>query len=284
MIELGVRQKLYIDHKTDFGVYLSECPDRNRENNCVLLPKKQVPSGARIGDQIEVFIYRDSKDREIATTNMPKLQLGELAVLEVAQVNKIGGFMDWGLEKDLLLPYSEQTVKVQKGEKYLVGLYIDKSDRLCATMKIYDFLRTDSPYNDDDIVCGTVYGKNPEYGVFVAVDNKYNAMIQNKEIIKNLKIGDEVHARVLCVREDGKLNLSLREKAYLQMDVDSMKIMKKLKNNNGFLPYHDKSAPEDIRNEFGMSKNEFKRALGRLYKNKEIEITNSGIRINPSQK
>lgn len=121
-------------------------------------------------------------------------------------------------------------------------------------MKVYDFLRTDSPYKTDDIVEGTVYGKNPEYGVFVAVDNKYNGMLQNKEIVRKLKIGEKVQARVLSVREDGKLNLSLREKAYLQMDVDSAKILEKLKENDGFLPYHDKSAPEDIRSEFGMSK------------------------------
>ena len=187
---------------------------------------------------------------------MPKLQLGELAVLQVAQVNNIGGFMYWGLEKDLLLPYSEQVVKVQKGEKYLVGLYIDKSDRLCATMKVYDFLRTDSPYKTDDIVEGTVYGKNPEYGVFVAVDNKYNGMLQNKEIVRKLKIGEKV-----------------------QMDVDSAKILEKLKENDGFLPYHDKSAPEDIRSEFGMSKNEFKRAIGRLYKSKKIKISKTGIEL-----
>ena len=283
MIELGVKQKLYIDHKTDFGVQLSDTPERNGKSDCVLLPKKQVPQNAKIGDEVEVFEYRDSKDREIATTNMPKLQLGELAVLQVAQVNNIGGFMYWGLEKDLLLPYSEQVVKVQKGEKYLVGLYIDKSDRLCATMKVYDFLRTDSPYKTDDIVEGTVYGKNPEYGVFVAVDNKYNGMLQNKEIVRKLKIGEKVQARVLSVREDGKLNLSLREKAYLQMDVDSAKILEKLKENDGFLPYHDKSAPEDIRSEFGMSKNEFKRAIGRLYKSKKIKISKTGIELTEEQ-
>lgn len=279
MIELGVKQKLYIDHKTDFGVYLSDNPERSRDNDCVLLPKKQVPKDAQIGDAVEVFVYRDSKDREIATTKFPALQLGELAVLEVAQVNNIGGFLYWGLEKDLLLPYSEQVVKVQKGEKYLVGLYLDKSDRLCATMKVYDFLRTDSLYKEDDVVNGIVYGRNPEYGVFVAVDNKYNSMIQNKEIVRKLRIGDKVQARVLSVREDGKLNLSLREKAYLQMDVDSAAVMAKLEENDGFMPYHDKSAPADIRAEFGMSKNEFKRAIGRLYKQKKIEITENGIKI-----
>lgn len=278
MIELGVRQKLYIDHRTDFGVYLSDGPKGKGKAECVLLPKKQVPPDTQIGDALEVFVYRDSKDREIATTNMPKLALGELAVLEVAQVNDIGGFLDWGLEKDLLLPYSEQTIKVQKGEKYLVGLYIDKSDRLCATMKVYDFLRTDAPYKAEDIVEGVVFGKNPEYGVFVAVDEKYNAMIPKKEVVKKLRIGERVRARVLSVREDGKLNLSLREKAYLQMDVDSQKIMEALKEAGGQLPYHDKSTPDEIRGAFGMSKNEFKRAIGRLYKAKKIVITPNGIR------
>ncbi len=281
MIELGVKQSLYIDHSTDFGVYLTDQivnqKEKTKKENCVLLPKKQVPKDAKIGDEIEVFIYRDSEDREIATTNLPKLQLGEIALLEVAEVNKIGAFMDWGLEKELLLPYSEQVVKVKKGEKYLVGLYIDKSDRLCATMKIYDFLRTDSSYKENDIVKGIVYARNPEYGIFIAVDCKYNGMIQNNEIVRKLRIGEEVQARVMSIREDGKLNLSLRDKAYIQMDVDSMRIMKKLQENDGFLPYHDKSAPEDIRTEFGMSKNEFKRAIGRLYKNKKIEIKKNGI-------
>ena len=146
-------------------------------------------------------------------------------------------------------------------------------------MKVYEKLRTDSPYKADDIVQGTVYGKNPEYGVFVAVDNKYNGMLQNKEIVRKLRIGETVQARVLSVREDGKLNLSLREKAHLQMDVDSAKIMEKLQENDGALPYHDKSAPEDIRSEFGMSKNEFKRAIGRLYKDKKIKISNTGIKL-----
>ena len=273
MIELGKTQCLNVVKIVDFGIYLGTEEDK------VLLPKKQVPQDIEVGDALTVFVYRDSSDRLIATTKTPKLELGQIAKLKVSEVGKIGAFLDWGLEKDLLLPYSEQVVKVQKGEKYLVGLYIDKSDRLCATMKVYDFLRTDSPYKTDDIVEGTVYGKNPEYGVFVAVDNKYNGMLQNKEIVRKLRIGEKVQARVLSVREDGKLNLSLREKAYLQMDVDSAKILEKLKENDGFLPYHDKSAPEDIRSEFGMSKNEFKRAIGRLYKSKKIKISKTGIEL-----
>ena len=270
---LGKKRRLMIVKEVEFGVYLGNKDDK------VLLPKKQVPKDVEVGDPVEVFLYKDSSDRLIATTQEPKITLDELAVLKVADTGRIGAFLDWGLEKDLLLPYSEQIVKVQKGDKYLVGLYIDKSDRLCATMKVYDFLRTDSPYKADDIVQGTVYGKNPEYGVFVAVDNKYNGMLQNKEIVRKLRIGEMVQARVLSVREDGKLNLSLREKAHLQMDVDSAKIMEKLQENDGALPYHDKSAPEDIRSEFGMSKNEFKRAIGRLYKDKKIKISNTGITL-----
>ncbi|MCD8020836.1 MAG: S1-like domain-containing RNA-binding protein [Clostridiales bacterium] len=278
MIELGMRQKLFIDHTTDFGVYLCEEEQLGtRDADCILLPRKQVPVGAKKGDGVEVFVYKDSKDRPIATVNLPKVTLGEVAVLDVLEVTKIGAFLGWGLEKDLLLPYGEQTVRVKKGEKYLVGLYIDKSDRLCATMKVYDFLRTDSNYEEGDFVQGTVFGENADYGIFVAVDNRYNAMIPKNEMVRKLNIGDEIQARVVGRREDGKLNLSLREKGYIQMDIDAEDILRKLEKNGGFLPYHDKSSPEEIRREFGMSKNEFKRAIGRLYKARKIIITDRGI-------
>ena len=285
MFDLGNVQELYIDHKTDFGVYLTDEKGKiGSKSQCVLLPRKQVDKNAKIGDSVQVFIYKDSKDRLIATTAMPKLTIGNLAVLSVVEVNNVGAFLDWGLEKDLLLPFSEQIVKVKPGDKFLVGLYIDKSERLCATMKIYDYLSTDSPYEKDQFVTGIVTGKNPEYGVFVAVDNKYNGLIQNKEVVRNLRIGDEVHARVLEVRDDGKMNLSLREKIHVQMGIDCMNIMKKLEENNGFLPYHDKSSPEEIREEFNMSKNEFKRAIGKLYKMKKIVISTKGIRLTNEKK
>ena len=224
---LGKKRRLMIVKEVEFGVYLGNKDDK------VLLPKKQVPKDVEVGDPVEVFLYKDSSDRLIATTQEPKITLDELAVLKVADTGRIGAFLDWGLEKDLLLPFKEQTAKVKKGDEVLVALYVDKSGRLCATMKVYEKLRTDSPYKADDIVQGTVYGKNPEYGVFVAVDNKYNGMLQNKEIVRKLRIGETVQARVLSVREDGKLNLSLREKAHLQMDVDSAKIMEKLQENDG---------------------------------------------------
>ena len=149
MIELGKTQCLNVVKIVDFGIYLGTEEDK------VLLPKKQVPEGIEVGDPIEVFLYKDSSDRMIATTNEPKLTLGELAVLTVADVGRMGAFLDWGLEKDLFLPFKEQTEKVEKGDKCLVSLYIDKSERLCATMKIYHLLRTDSPYKKDDTVRGT---------------------------------------------------------------------------------------------------------------------------------
>ena len=279
MIELGVKQKLYIDHKTDFGVYLSDTPERNGKSDCVLLPKKQVPQNAKIGDEVEVFVYRDSKDREIATTNMPKLQLGELAVLEVAQVNNIGGFMYWGLEKDLLLPFKEQTAKVKKGDEVLVALYVDKSGRLCATMKVYEKLRTDSPYKKDDHVEGIIYETSDNFGVFVAVDNCYSALIPKREAFGRLKVGDRVSARVVKVREDGKLDLSVREKAFLQMDEDAALIMKRMEEYGGKLPFNDKADPELIKQEFGLSKNAFKRAVGRLLKEGRIKISEKNIEM-----
>ena len=278
MIELGRIQHLYVDHKTDFGVYLCDhVRDKGDDSDCILLPRKQVPRGIRPGDEIEVFVYKDSQDRLIATTKSPMLTLGQVSELEVVQVNKIGAFLYWGLEKDLMLPYSEQVVKVKKGEKYLFALYIDKSERLCATMKIYDYLRTDSDYKVDDMVSGRVFSVNPQFGAFVAIDNCYLGMIPKNEMVRSFRIGELVEARVKERREDGKLNLSLREKTHVQMDIDAGYIMEKLEVNQGFLPYHDKSSPTEIKEVFGMSKNEYKRAIGRLYKMKKIRITSEGI-------
>ncbi len=279
---LGKKQMMYVDHKTDFGLYLADSEPGDKKQDCVLLPRKQVPPGLKRGDEIEVFLYRDSDDRLIATRETPAIELGQLGVLEVAQVNKIGAFLKWGLSKDLLLPYSEQTRKVEKGDRLPAVLYVDKSSRLCATMKVYDYLSTDSPYRKEDMVSALVISLNPEYGAFVAVDRLYHGLIQKKELIRKVRPGEEVECRVVAVREDGKLNLSLRRKAYIQMDEDAMKIDEMLKENDGFLPFHDKSAPEDIRREFGMSKNEFKRAIGRLYKMRRIRIEKDGIYSLPS--
>ncbi len=283
MIRLGEFQKLVIIKKVEFGVYLTTeelAQEQEQEvpQDCrILLPGKYVPENSQIGDVLEVFIYRDSKDRLIATTLQPKLVMGQAARLRVAQVSKIGAFLDWGLEKDLFLPFKQQKKRVSEGEEVLVSLYIDKSGRLCATMNVYRELRTDSPYQKDDRVIGTVYEISPNFGAFVAVDDKYSGLIAKKELYGNVQIGETVSARVLQVKEDGKLDLSVREKAYLQISADAEKIADLIDRFGGALPFNDKAAPEVIKRETGMSKNEFKRAVGHLLKNNRIKLTEKGI-------
>ena len=272
-MRLGERQVLTVVKKVDFGVYLGSDEER------VLLPKKQVPEGIEVGDPVEVFLYKDSSDRMIATTKEPKLTLGRLAVLEVVDVGRIGAFLDWGLEKDLLLPFKEQTTKVEKGDRCLVSLYIDKSGRLCATMKVYPLLQTDSPYKKDDTVHGTVYEVSREFGVFVAVDNKYSALIPRREVYGRMYPGQEIEARVAAVKADGKLDLSIRHRIPEQMDDDARKIVERMKKNGGVLPFTDKADPERIRDELGMSKAAFKRAVGRLLKQGKINIGETKITL-----
>lgn len=275
-ILLGESQTMEIVKTTGFGVYLS-VPGGDGEE--VLLPRKQVPAGAGEGEQISVFIYKDSEDRIIATTMEPLVTLGKTAKLTVKQTTKIGAFLDWGLAKDLLLPFKEQIYPVREGEQVLVALYIDKSQRLCATMHVYDYLTTDNPYSVDDMVDGTLYEIIENFGAFVAVDDKYSGMIPMKEFTEDVEPGSTVTARVTGIREDGKLSLCLHQKAYVQMDADSQMIYDKLTAAGGFLPYHDKSAPDDIKKEFHLSKNAFKRAIGRLYKEKRIRIKDDGITL-----
>lgn len=273
MLRLGEKQKLNVVKSVDFGVYLSD--EKNGEE--VLLPTKQVPANTKAGDEIEVFLYRDSKDRIIATTNTPKLAIGEVAKLKVLEVGRIGAFLDWGLEKDLLLPFKEQTYKIEAGDEVLSSLYIDKSDRLCATMKVYKYLLTDSEYKKNDRVSGIVYEVSENFGAFVAVDDKYSALIPKKEMNKSIRAGQTVSARVTAVKEDGKLDLSIHEKIQFQMSIDADKLMKRMEQNGGRLNFNDKASPELIREEMDMSKNEFKRAVGNLLKAGKIEILPDSI-------
>lgn len=310
MIKLGEVQTLEVVKTTDFGVYLAEpgsdagsldnsftgriirqekAPYGSRssrpgqasyakyDTSKILLPKSQVPSEAKIGDQLEVFVYKDSEDRPIATTTIPELAIGKTALLKVKEVTAIGAFLDWGLAKDLMLPFKEQTARVHTGEDVVVSLYIDKSDRLCATMKVYNYLDCNSPYHKDDRVIGIVYELVESFGAFVAVDNRYCALIPTKELYRPLKVGDSVEARVTQVKEDGKLDLSIREKSYVQLDSDSEMIFEKLQTAGGFLPYHDKTDSELIKDKFNLSKNAFKRAIGRLMKEGRITISDTGI-------
>ena len=278
MLKLGEKQTLEIMKKVEFGVYLKHSEDTAGEER-VLLPAKQVPTGMGVGDSIEVFLYKDSKDRLIATTKTPLLMMNEVKVLKVAQVGKMGAFLDWGLEKDLFLPFREQTRKVREGEECLVTLYVDKSTRLCASMKVYHYLSQSSPYKKDDRVEGVVYEISDNFGAFVAVDNQYSGLIAKKELFGNVKVGDKISARVVSVKEDGKLDLSIREKALTQILIDAQKVVEVIESFDGVLPFNDKANPEVIKRELQMSKNEFKKAVGHLLKNGKIEITEKSIRL-----
>ncbi|MGL4738624.1 MAG: CvfB family protein [Cellulosilyticaceae bacterium] len=278
MIQLGKIQKLQIIRHSDFGVYMNTPNNQTQED--ILLPRKQVPEGAEIGDEVEVFVYRDSEDRLIATTEQPKLTIGNVAYLRVAEITRIGAFLEWGLQKDLFLPFKEQEGKVEKDKSYLVGLYVDKSDRLCATMKVYDVLSCQSPYKVNGRVKGIVYRIQPELGVMVAVEGEFHGMIPNQEIFGTFKVGDQIEARIKKVRPDGKLELTTRKQMLGQMEEDSKRIMDTLEKNGGKLALHDKSAPEIIKRELNMSKASFKRALGRLLKEGAITISDTGISRN----
>lgn len=273
MVELGKKQTLTVERIKNFGVYVGTGKD-----DAVLLPARYVPAGTNVGDRIEVFVYRDSSDRMIATTLQPAIELGQTALLTVKEVGKIGAFLDWGLEKDLLLPFREQTFRPEKGQQVLVGLYIDKSGRLCATTKVYDYLASDSPYEHNDTVTGVVYQVNDRFGAFIAIDGKYHGMIPKNRMHGGLAPGDTVRARVEKVREDGKLELTMSDRIDIQMDKDAARIDRLLDSYDGVLPFTEKASPEVIERELAMSKAAFKRAVGRLLKQKKIEIVEGKIR------
>ena len=276
MIEIGKWQTLQVIRSKDFGVYLAE---KQGDSDAVLLPRKQVPEGLKAGGEIEVFVYLDSSDRPIATVNKPLITLHEIKRLRVASVSKIGAFMDWGLEKDILMPFKEMFGKVREGKEYLVYMYMDKSNRPCVSMRLYEHLATDSPYNKGDQVSGYVYQISEKLGALVAVDDKYQGLIPKQELHKKVYIGDTLTLRVSEVREDGKLNLSLGQAAYKQIEEDSEMVYEAILSYDGVLPFTDKASPEIIEREMGLSKNAFKRAVGRLLKEKRIEIHEHSIVI-----
>ena len=278
MIKLGEMQELEVAKKVDIGVYLKS-EDNEKPEDRVLLPAKQVPADAKIGDRIKVFIYKDSNDRVIATVKRPRIVMGEIAALKVVEMSRIGAFLNWGLEKDLFLPFKEQIGDIKLNGEYMVGLYIDKSNRLCATMNLFKVLRTDSPYKVNDLVKGTVFSLKRGLGAMVAVDGKYLGLIHEGELIKPLHSGQTVEVRVSNIKEDGKLDLSLKDAPKLQIDKDGEKIIKTLIRNNGSLSLNDDSSPEEINRVLGMSKSSFKKAAGHLMKKKVIIMTKSGIKI-----
>lgn len=274
MIEIGKWQTLQVVRSKDFGIYLAE---NQGDDDAVLLPRKQVPEGLKAGGSIRVFVYLDSSDRPIATVNQPLITLGEIRRLKCAGVSKIGAFMDWGLEKDILLPFKEMQGKVREGREYLVYMYMDKSSRLCVSMKLYNHLSSDSSHKKGDSVQGYIYEINEKMGAFVAVEDKYQGLIPKQELHKRVNVGDTMTMRVTEVRDDGKLNLSISQLAYQQMEEDSEMVYEAILSFDGVLPFNDKASPELIERELGLSKAAFKRAVGRLLKEGRIEIHEHSI-------
>ena len=248
-------------------------PVRRRESSCLLSRSRK--------DAEREMRSRSSFTGTPATGSSrrrPGRLLHGVASLRVKEVTKIGAFLDWGLEKDLFLPFHEQTVRVRAGDQVLAALYVDKSGRLAATMKLYPYLRQDPPYRIGDQVSGTVYQVAPNFGVFIAVDGMYSGMIPKREAPADLKPGDMGEFRVTNIKEDGKLDLAAGKKAYLQMAEDAEAVLLKIHEEyDDLLPFDDKAEPEKIREVFGLSKAAFKRAVGRLYKEKKIVIEEGRI-------
>lgn len=278
MYNLGEFQKLFIKRFKNNGAYIGLKEIKNEKLD-ILLPKKEVLETDKIGDEIEVFVYKDNQARFVATRKIPKISLGKLETLEVMDISKIGAFLDWGLEKELFLPFKEQSMKLEKGRKYLVALYIDKSERLCATMKIRDYLTSDSPYKEGEWVEGIIYSIHKDYGAFVAVDKKYDAMIENKDIVGVLEIGEPINFRISKVKKDGRLNLVLKNLSHVEINDNANTLFNIIKDRGGFLDLNDKSDPDKIKDICGMSKSSFKKAVGRLLKNEKVKFEGNGIKL-----
>lgn len=276
MIEIGKKQQLVIDRIKPHGAYLVD-PQDEGEGQDVLLPRKEIQEFWKPGSVVDVFVYRDSDDRLIATTRTPHLTMGEFAVLTVKDVTKIGAFLDWGLEKDILLPYAEQVDKPQKGNKVLVRLYVDKSGRLAASQKLGGHLQQNSPYKVNDWVEGRAISNHPKIGIFVAVEDKYEALLPLRNKYCAIEPGSVMKFRVQHVDDEGRLVLSLKDRKEVELDSDATRILEKIDEHGGFLPFNDDTDPKLIQQEFLISKSAFKRAVGRLLKQDKIRFIRGGI-------
>lgn len=277
MIQIGDYNLLLIDRHTSVGMFLVD--EENTRD--VLLPNRYVTEEMKIGDYIEVFVYKDSEDRIVATTEEPKLTLGEFALLKVVSESGIGAFVDWGLQKDLLVPFSEMDSPMKMDKSYPVHLVLDQaSERLIGSTKIYRFLQeaTEKQFEVNAEVEAFVYEES-EIGYKVIVNKTFRGMIFRNEIFEKVRLGDTLTAYVKAWREDGKLDISLQTSGYETIDPMSEKILNDLQEAGGFLPYHDKSHPDEIKQAFKMSKKNFKKAIGKLYKERKIVIENKGIRL-----
>jgi len=273
-MEIGKYHELEVAKEVDFGVYL------NSELGEILLPTKYVPEGLKVGEKIEVFLYRDSEDRPICTTLKPKAQLDEFASLEVTDTNDHGAFMEWGLEKDLFVPTKEQPVRFVVGKKHVIRVCLDhKTDRLIGTGKLRAFFDKDvSDLQEGQEVNLLIYNQTDK-GYSAVIDKRYSGLIYRNEVFEPIYVGDEKIGFIKKIREDGKIDLTLNQQGKDAMDSNMQVVLNMLKLHDGYLPYHDKSNAEEISEFFNMSKKAFKKAIGGLYKEKVIKLEPEGIRL-----
>lgn len=275
MLNLGQLNTLKAVRRTENGIYLED-----EDANEVLLPNKYIPADLELEGSIEVFLYKDSEDRIIATNLTPKIMLNQYVTLKAKSITKIGAFFDWGLEKDLLVPYREQIEEIEEDEHHVIYLYLDKkSERLVGTTKIENTLDRDIvDLKIGDEVKILAY-QDSDLGISVIVNDKYQGILYNNEVFQEIFIGDELKAYIRKIRSDGKIDLRLNKFGYRGVDENIKKIYKVLEENNGTLKLNDKSSPEDISNQLGMSKKVFKKAIGALYKQKLLSISDDGIKL-----
>ena len=273
-LQLGKINTLTVARRADHGLYLSGGPED------ILLPNKYVPEGTEIGDEIDVFLYLDSEERLIATTEKPLAEVGDFAWLRVAWVNNFGAFLDWGLMKDLFVPFREQKMKMQKDHSYLVHVHLDpETYRIMASAKVERYLSEDyPPYHGGDEVDCLIWQKT-DLGFKAIVDNRFAGLLFDDEIFRQLHSGDRLNAYVKQVRPDGKIDLSLQKKGQRAVEDFSDVLLRHLQTNGGHSPLGDKSPAEEIYAVFGVSKKVFKKAVGDLYRRRLITIAADGLQL-----
>jgi predicted RNA-binding protein (virulence factor B family) len=274
-IKLGKYNQLEVVKQVDFGVYLNGGDDGE-----ILLPTRYVPEGCKPGDMLNVFIYLDNEERLIATTLQPKVQVGEFACLEVAWVNEYGAFLDWGLMKDLFVPFREQKMKMLKGHKYVVHAHVDEdSYRIMASAKVERYLSKEKPqYASGDEVEVMVWQRT-DLGYKVIVENQFSGLVYRNEVFQTLEPGMKLTAHVRQIREDGKMDLTLQKDGMAKVGDFSAVLLDHIKQQGGHTPFNDKSAAEDIYEAFGVSKKTFKKAVGDLYKRRLVLLAEDGIHL-----
>lgn len=274
MLQIGQYNTLQVLRNTKVGLFLGD------EEQDVLLPNKYVPKEYFIGDEMTVFIYLDHEERPVATTLKPYVKLNEFAHLKVNHVNKFGAFLDWGLEKDLFVPFKEQATKMEVDKRYLVYMYLDEqTNRLVGTSKVNKYFSEEIPDFEPNEEVSVMISHFTDLGVNVIIENKYKGLVFADEVFKDLKLGTKTKAYIKQVRPDGKIDLTFKKIGVEAIDDDAQLILNELKANNGYLGLHDKSHPEEIKSVLQMSKKAFKKAVGNLYRQRLIDIRENGISL-----